>query len=209
MLSVRVWLSTLSVYGALAQSPAAVTAQRASVAKQLESVRRQAETVGMWKVPLTTSGASLPEPACDAMPEETVAPLIEAAAKAQDLQPKLVRAVIAQESAFRPCAVSRVGAQGLMQLMPGTANDLGVNDPFDPKQNIDAGAKFLKQLLDKYKGDLPQALGAYNSGPRTVDQAGGVPDFPETQGFVKAVLDKLGITRTDPPSIPTPKPIEN
>ena len=134
---------------------------------------------------------------------------IETTAKAQDVKPELLRAVMEQESAYRPCAVSSKGAQGLMQLMPATAQELGVIDPFDPKENISAGAKFLKQLMDKYAGDLPKALGAYNAGPANVDQAGGVPDIPETKNYVDAILKKMGITRTAPPNIPMPKPIEN
>jgi soluble lytic murein transglycosylase-like protein len=121
-----------------------------------------------------------------------VTPIIEGAAKAHELRPELLRAVIQQESAFRPCAVSSQGAQGLMQLMPDTVGRFGVKDAFDPQQNIEAGAKFLKQLIDKYKGDLAQALGAYNAGPETVDQAGGVPQIRETQDYVKAILEKVG-----------------
>jgi soluble lytic murein transglycosylase-like protein len=137
------------------------------------------------------------------------APLIDGAAQQQGVDTKLLRAVIDQESGFRPCAVSAKGAQGLMQLMPATAEELKVDDPFDPKQSIDAGAKYLKQLLDKYKGDIPQTLAAYNAGPGATDQAKGVPDIPETRAYVDAILQKLGIKRTDPPSIRTPKPIEN
>ena len=193
---------------ALAQT-SAIELQRAAIARQRESIRKQAESLGVWLGSASDSiVTSAAEPSCAAVPEVAVAPFIESAAKAQDLQPKLLRAVIAQESGFRPCAVSRAGAQGLMQLMPATAEEFGVEDPFDPKQSIAAGARFLKQLIEKYKGDLGQALGAYNAGPATVDQSGGVPDFPETQSFVKAILEKLS-TRTDPPSIQTPRPIGN
>ena len=87
--------------------------------------------------------------------------------------------------------------------------DLGLRDPFDPKENIEAGAKYLKQLIDKYKGNLGLALGAYNAGASVVDQAGGIPDIPETRAYVQAILDKIEPTRTDPPSIRKPKPIEN
>jgi len=143
------------------------------------------------------------------MADADIGPLIESAAKASDLQPNLLRAVIEQEAARRPCAVSPKGAKGLMQLMPDTALDLGVTDAFDPRSNVDAGARYLKQLLDKFQGDIPQALGAYNAGPKAVDQAGGIPKIRETQDYVKSILQKLGITRTDPPSIQPPKPIEN
>lgn len=146
---------------------------------------------------------------CEPLADSVIAPLINANAKSQDVKPELLRAVIEQESGYRPCAVSAKGAQGLMQLMPATAQDLGVKDPFDPKENVAAGAKFLKQLVDKYKGDLPKALGAYNAGSATVDQTGGVPDIQETKDYVDAILKKLGITRTAPQNTPTPKPIGN
>jgi soluble lytic murein transglycosylase-like protein len=114
--------------------------------------------------------------------------------------------MIGQESAFRPCAVSAKGAEGLMQLMPETAAELGVADPFDPRQNLDGGARFLKQLLDKYKGDLPQALGAYNAGPKTVDESGGVPDLQETREYVDAILAKAGLKPAEQPAKPADAP---
>ena len=89
-----------------------------------------------------------------------------------------------------------------MQLMPETAAELGVANPFDPKQNVDGGARFLKQLLDKYKGDLPQALGAYNAGPKTVDGSGGVPDLQETREYVDAILARAGLRPADPAAKP-------
>lgn len=204
--------------------------QQAAVARQWESVRKQAEGVGAWLVPgreadlappPEPTGSANPEtPAsgaahatskapCDPIGEESVASIIEGAAKAQSVHPKLLRAVIEQESRFHPCAVSPKGARGLMQLMPDTAAELGVNDPFDPKENIEAGARYLRQLLDKYKGDLPQALGAYNAGPSAVDQAGGVPNFRETRDYVQSIMQKVGTIPLDLPSIPMPKPIEN
>ncbi len=188
---------------------AAIDKQRASVALQREAVRRQAASAATWLAPWDPTPGVVEEPACDAVSEAVVAPIIENAAKTQQLEPKLLRAVIEQESAFRPCAISAHGAKGLMQLMPAAVEELEVRDPFDPKESIDSGAKFLKQLLDKYKGDLPEALGAYNAGAATVDQAGGVPDIPETRNYVDSILLKMGITRTAPPNIPKPKPIGN
>jgi soluble lytic murein transglycosylase-like protein len=201
----------------------ALEKQQAATVRQRESIRQQAESVGVWLPPGGAVNASIPPdlaapltPAdppppmpCDPLSGLAITPIIEGAAKAQDLESKLLRAVIEQESGFRPCAVSPKGAKGLMQLMPDTAEDLGVKDPFNPQENIDAGARYLKQLLNKYKGDLPQALGAYNAGPATVDQAGGVPNIRETRDYVKSILQKVDPTRTDPPSIPPPKPIEN
>jgi soluble lytic murein transglycosylase-like protein len=143
---------------------------------------------------------------CEPLGDAVVAPLIEASAKAQEIQPELLRAVMERESGFRPCAVSSKGAQGLMQLMPDTARDLGVTDPFDPKESVSAGARFLKQLMERYKGDLSKTLGAYNAGPAAVDQAGGLPDIQETREYVEAIMKKLGAARSVPPSEPAPKP---
>jgi len=172
----------------------AMEKQRASIARQRAAVRMQAQTVGTWLAPgpeESPAVAGAPQAPCDPIADAEVAALIEGAAKAHEVQPKLLRAVIEQESGFRPCAVSAKGAQGLMQLMPATATELGVRDPFDPKENIEAGATYLKQLIDKFKGDLAQALGAFNAGPGAVDQANGIPDIPETRDYVGAILQKV------------------
>jgi soluble lytic murein transglycosylase-like protein len=193
------WLLLLMAWPLCAQMRESIEKQLQSVARQRESLRQQV-------------GAAVPGPAyteCEPMEEEKVGPLIDAAAKAQALPAKLLRAVIAQESGFHSCAVSEKGAQGLMQLMPATAEQFGVKDAFDPKANVDAGSKFLRALLEKYKGDLPQALGAYNAGPETVDKSGGIPDIPETKEYIEAIVDKVGLKRIDLPSIPMPKPIGN
>jgi soluble lytic murein transglycosylase-like protein len=164
---------------------------RASVEKQRASVRKQARSAGAKMIPWTPSPFFDSEPACDPIASDVVTPLIESSAKANELPDAMVRAVIEQESAFRPCAVSRKGAQGLMQIMPETATELNVKDVFDPKENIAAGAKYLKQLLEKYKGDNKLALAAYNAGPAAVDAAKGVPDIQETRDYVDAILKKL------------------
>lgn len=187
---------------------AAIEKQRAAIASQRESVRKQSAAAGVRLAPWDPA-PPLPEPDCDPVPETVASPLVEEAARTHRLEPKLVRAVIEQESGFHACAVSAKGAKGLMQLMPAAIQDLEVRDPFDPRENIDAGARFLKQLLDRYQGDLAQALGAYNAGPAAVDQAGGVPDIPETRDYVDSILRKLGITRTAPPNTPKPKPTGN
>ena len=180
--------------------PSPAELQRAAIAQQRDAVRKQAESLGLWLMPLQEGPARPPAPVvdCDPLEDSIVNPLIENAAKAQGLETKLLRAVIDQESGYRACAVSAKGAQGLMQLMPETAAEMGVKDPFDAKQNVDGGARYLKQLIDRYKGDLPQALGAYNAGPKTVDQSAGVPDVQETREYVEAVMAKAGLKPADP-----------
>jgi len=102
----------------------------------------------------------------------------------------LVLAVVSVESAFRPEAVSRKGAQGLMQLMPATAASLGVKDAFDPVENLDGGSRHLGSLLTLYGGDLVSALAAYNAGAGAVARHGGVPPYRETRAYVKKVLER-------------------
>jgi soluble lytic murein transglycosylase-like protein len=131
------------------------------------------------------------EQPCDPLPPAEIQPLIEQAAGAHKIPATLLNAVMERESAFRPCAVSPKGAQGLMQLMPATARELGVADPFDPRQNVDAGARLLQQLLTRYNGNLQLALSAYNAGAGRVDRAQGVPNIPETREYVLAIMKKL------------------
>ena len=164
--------------------------QRAAAAIQREAARKQAELAGPGPLQHALAPA-WSEPACEPMADSAVVPLIEAAAKAQQLDAKLLSALIRQESGFRPCAVSAHGAKGLMQLMPAALDQFKVGDPFDPKESIDAGAHYLKQFVDKYKGDLSKALSAYRIGPTSVDQAKGVPDDPEVRGYVDAILGEL------------------
>jgi soluble lytic murein transglycosylase-like protein len=115
--------------------------------------------------------------------------IVQVAADRHKVDPALIRAVIQHESDWNPQAVSRKGAQGLMQLMPATAEQHGVGNVFDPEQNVNAGAKHLRALLERYNGDLDKALAAYNAGPGAVDRARGVPNYRETRNYVEKVTN--------------------
>jgi soluble lytic murein transglycosylase-like protein len=201
--------------------------QRASLASQWQAVRRQMaekssavaitpahfiDPLPAWTPPLNPLAlpvrAAVWNPAdCPALEAEKVSELVAAAAEKQSLDPALLRAVIKQESGFKPCAVSPKGAQGLMQLMPSTAQDLHVADAFDPRQNVQAGAAYLRQLLSRYKGDLRLALVGYNAGPRRADQPPGTPYPLETQDYVASIFAALGIDDSSPDaSDQEPKP---
>lgn len=115
-------------------------------------------------------------------------PIILEASRRYQVDPLLVRAMIEVESGFNPNAVSHVGAQGLMQLMPSTAKALGVKDSFNPEHNIDGGVKYMKKLLDRFNGDIRLALAAYNAGSRKVRKYRGVPPFSETKNYIEKVF---------------------
>jgi soluble lytic murein transglycosylase-like protein len=114
--------------------------------------------------------------------------LIGAAASKYGIDPAVLKGLIKQESGFNPSASSPAGAQGLTQLMPGTASSMGVTDLHDPAQSIDGGAHYLKMQLDRFGGDYSKALAAYNAGPGAVQRYGGIPPYSETQNYVKNVL---------------------
>jgi len=117
---------------------------------------------------------------------------IRTAASKYGLDPELIKGVVRAESDFRPNAVSPAGAQGLMQLMPGTAKDMGVKNPFDIEENIEGGTRYLKKMLDNFGGDVKTALAAYNAGPGTVKKFNGMVPYKETKLYVERVLKFSG-----------------
>lgn len=123
---------------------------------------------------------------------EWIDSIVEQAALRHEVDPNLVRAIVRVESNFNPHAVSRKGAIGLMQLMPYTARSLNVSNPFDPRQNVDAGVRHFKKLLDSYGGNLELSLAAYNAGSSAVHRSGGVPRYAETQNYVKKITELYG-----------------
>jgi hypothetical protein len=124
-----------------------------------------------------------------AFTQEDIDAAIDQAAARHNVDPSLVRSVVKVESNFNPNAVSRKGAMGLMQLMPATARSLKVANPFDPQQNVDAGVRHLRRLLDSYGGDVRLSLAAYNAGSGAVARSAGVPRFRETQNYVRRITD--------------------
>lgn len=117
--------------------------------------------------------------------------IIAEAARLYDMDANLIHAVMQAESAFHPYAVSRAGAEGLMQLMPELSDEMGVDDAFDPRENIMGGVRYLKRLLDYHNGNLDLALASYNAGPGNVERYGGVPPFRETRNYVKTIKQIL------------------
>ena len=137
--------------------------------------------------PAATENPDAPAP----VPPEQINSLVQQNADIWQVDPALIKSVIANESSFNANATSPVGAQGLMQLMPETAASLGVKNPYDPAQNVAGGTRYLRGLLDRFKGDTRLAVAAYNAGPGAVEKYGDVPPYAETQGYVKNVLGSL------------------
>lgn len=137
--------------------------------------------------------------------------IISEKASKYDIDPQLIKAVIKTESNGNPVAISKKGAIGLMQLMPYTANELRVANPFDPEENIEGGIRYLRYLLERFNGDLTLALAAYNAGPKSVEKFGTVPPFTETRQYVKKVLSMYNGKPThklaSTPRIKGPEPI--
>lgn len=162
----------------------AITAYRffGDIREALVSIRSTPMRFHPFGGAVFNSSASVRAP----MPANLVA-LITDSARTHGVDPRLVAAVASRESDFDARSVSRVGACGIMQLMPDTARFLGVTDIFDVRQNIDGGTRYLRTLLDAFHGDLDLALAAYNAGPGAVQKYGGIPPYRETQAYVKAV----------------------
>ncbi|MGA8429482.1 MAG: lytic transglycosylase domain-containing protein [Candidatus Sulfotelmatobacter sp.] len=141
-------------------------------------------------------------------PQDIDAAITMAAAR-HNVDPNLVRAVVKVESNFNPNAVSRKGAMGLMQLMPSTARQLKVQNPFDPEQNVDAGVRQLKHLLESYGGDVKLTLAAYNAGSAAVARSAGVPHYAETQNYVRRItsLYRSGLNVAPGNAMPSPDPV--
>ena len=170
-------------------------AMAGSIEKQRASVEQQLKLVNSPAPPAMPRSFAVPPPvayACEPVAQAELSTMIDSVAREQSVDPALVREVARKESAFRPCAVSPKGAAGLMQLMPSTQAQLEVHDPFNPQESLSAGAKLLKQLLDRYHGDLALALSAYNAGITRVDRTFSIPDISETKDYVSGILGRLG-----------------
>jgi soluble lytic murein transglycosylase-like protein len=178
---------------ATAGSGGSLQRQQSSVARQ-KAVVEAARNEKPWDLSPATFDASSETayaPACPILDWGQVRGRFEEEEKRIELPLGLLGAVARQESGLYPCAVSSAGATGLMQLMPATAAQFGVEDRFDPWQSLQGGGQFLKQLLDRYNGDLALALGAYNAGPSRVDFFGGIPPFAETRNYVENVMSRM------------------
>jgi soluble lytic murein transglycosylase-like protein len=141
--------------------------------------------------PLIVPNVQVVDESCQTLPQAQVDQLISGASKKWGVDSGLLRSVMRQESGFKACALSTAGAMGLMQIMPDTADSLGLDDPYDPAKNVAAGAKYLKMMLDRYQGNTSMALAAYNAGPGRVDKSGGIPQISETIQYITNILKSL------------------
>jgi len=176
---------------AVGSANASMALQHAAVALQLKAGMATTGTIWSGFPQLGFADSAPSPPACAPLRVDQLAPLIHQAAIREGVSPDLIRAVILAESGSRPCAVSSKGALGLMQLMPDSAAEIGVHDPFDARASIDGGAKLLKRLLMRYHGAVDLALAAYNAGAARVDAAGSVPEIAETRTYVRRILADL------------------
>jgi len=180
----KYWSSVEHCWKYVRPTPAALTAARSAAADVATYVSAQPAGSGI-SASVNPGYRSLAK-GRHVTPEEIDRAIDEAAQK-HNVDPNLVRAVVKVESNFNSQAVSRAGAMGLMQLMPSTARTLNVSNPFDPKQNVDAGVRHLKGLLDSYNGDVRLSLAAYNAGQGAVARNNGIPPYAETQNYVRRI----------------------
>lgn len=172
--------STKSNFGTLLLDPQ-LKSVNASIIKESPqvSLNRALEEAAALQSNIPTSKTST---------KSQVLNVVNQISKKYNVDEKLVQALIKQESGFNPKARSKAGAMGLMQLMPSTAKNLGVQDPYNMVQNVEGGVKYLKSMLNKYNGNVILALAAYNAGPNAVDKYSGVPPYKETQNYVRSIL---------------------
>ncbi|MBI1909686.1 MAG: lytic transglycosylase domain-containing protein [Deltaproteobacteria bacterium] len=186
-LSLGMLLPKLNPYGSAQKVDRSEKSQVGSTKKEGSFAALLQETSSKPKTGISEQKSFRPLSAKEEEQEEINLAVQEASSK-YNLPPELINAVIKQESHFNSRAVSPVGAQGLMQLMPSTAREMGVKNSFDIRQNVDGGSKYLRQMIDRFDGDLPKAIAAYNAGPGAVEKAGGIPPYAETQNYVPSVL---------------------
>jgi soluble lytic murein transglycosylase-like protein len=173
----------------LGATPFAALVQ-AALAGQREGVQTDADGIPFAQA---DSAPGAPAP----VPPEEIARLVNANAETWNVDPALIKAIIANESGFNANATSSAGAQGLMQLMPGTAQGLGVSDAYDPAQNVWGGTRYIRGLLDRFGGNVQLAVAAYNAGPGAVDRYGGIPPYAETRNYVQNVLSSFEKYRSE------------
>ncbi len=187
--AVQTRIAEITGAGTAADAPAANPAFANAVSSAL----------GANASPFTAAGASPSAALAPApMAPGEIDSLVGQNATTWQVDPSLVKAIIANESGFNANATSKVGAQGLMQLMPATAQSVGVRDSYDPAQNIAGGTRYLRGLLDRFNGDMRLAVAAYNAGPGAVEKYGDVPPYAETQNYVQNVLGSYAKYRTTP-----------
>jgi soluble lytic murein transglycosylase-like protein len=181
-----------------AAAPPAQPTDTAAFASQLQTASTSAAITGA--TPATDATNVMATGASELPADVPYGAEITAAAKKYGLDPALLAGLVKQESGFNPNAGSPAGARGLTQLMPGTAAGLGVTNVLDPVQSLDGGAKYLRQQLDAFGGDVARALAAYNAGPGAVQRYGGVPPYAETQNYVRVVQANAAAYRAAAPS---------
>ena len=187
------WSSTEHRYKPVPTSGAVIRAARTAASEVKTYLDSKSQAPAVTAPPASTQSSLNLGLTSGGYSQQDIDAAIDEAAKRHGVDPNLVRSVVKVESNFNPNAVSRKGAMGLMQLMPATAQELGVQDPFDPAESLLSGARFLKQLLARFGGDTALALGAYNAGPGRVEESGGVPRIPETMRYVQQILSRLPI----------------